>query len=135
MEKWDLKLYQICESEWMTIKQNFLFKEGIRIIGFTGGKGRNFLKDSTKFLPRFPHYGKDRILSQQLIIEYFTDPRNGILEIFKLKWPVLLVLTDIDNIFLENRVINIARDLYHYNFENIFQANLQESIVKRIIST
>jgi hypothetical protein len=88
----------------------------------------------SEFLKAFPQHGKENTLNHSLIIDYLTDPNHGAFKLFQQRWPVLLLLTDVDDFFLENRAINIARDLYSENIEYIYQANLKENMVKRIFS-
>ncbi len=88
--------------------------------------------NSKEILKNFPKYTKEGVLSQDFIFDYLTSPDMGVYNLFKQKWPLFLVFTDINNIFLENRTINIARDLSSREIDNIFQANLKENLVKRI---
>ncbi len=90
------------------------------------------VSDISEFLKRFPKYHKDKIYSHQLIVDYISDENNGICKLFKQRFPTLLVFTDISNLLLENRAINIGRDLYQRKFNLIFQANLQDNIVKKV---
>ena len=43
-----------------------------------------------------------------------------------------MIFTDINNIFLENRAINLARDLFSTKIKIMFQANLKENRLKRV---
>jgi hypothetical protein len=80
----------------------------------------------------FPKYRHEKVFTQDFIFDYLTSPGIGALSLFKQKWPVFLIFTDINNIFLENRCINIARDLSSRGISHILQANLKENLVKRI---
>jgi hypothetical protein len=88
----------------------------------------------SEFFKAFPQHQKENTLNHRLIIDYLTDPNNGAFKLFQQEWPVLLLLTDVDDFFLENRAINLARDLYSEKIEYIYQANLKENMVKRIYS-
>lgn len=90
------------------------------------------VKDPDAFLKNFPRYKSEKIFHQDMMTDYLTDSKNGAFRLFQQKWPVLLVLTDINNVLLENRCIALARDLSAKGIEHIFQANLKDNIVKRI---
>lgn len=85
-----------------------------------------------EILKNFPKYLDEKVFTQDFIFDYLTSPGIGAFNLFKQKWPAFLVFTDINNIFLENRSINIARDLSSRGIGNILQANLKQNLVKRI---
>ncbi len=82
------------------------------------------------FIKNFP----EKSLTQETIVAYLTHPEKGAMKLFQKKWPTYLIFTDVNNMLLENRCINIARDLYSKNISHIFQSNLKDNIVKRIPS-
>jgi hypothetical protein len=88
--------------------------------------------NSAEIVERFPQHKAEKIFSQEFIFDYLTHKENGAYRLFLQKWPTLLILTDINNIFLENRSINLARDLYSKKIKIIYQANLKENRLKRI---
>ena len=64
--------------------------------------------------------------------DYLVDEENGALRLFKQKWPAFLIFTDINNIFLENRTINLTRVLGKTPIIEIYRANLKENMIIRI---
>jgi len=70
--------------------------------------------------------------NHQFIISYLTQPESGALKIFRQRYPALLLLTDVNSILLENKALNLARNLFAKNIENIFLANLKENFVKKV---
>jgi hypothetical protein len=90
------------------------------------------VSDVKEFAKNFKLYTKEKILKQQVVIDYLTDSKNGSLQLFKQKWPCLLVFTDVDSLRLENRAINISRDLNFPEFKYVFTANLKENLIKKV---
>ena len=92
----------------------------------------NQFPNAAEIIKSFPQYKSEKIFSQEFIFDYLTQKENGAYRLFLQKWPTLLILTDIDNIFLENRSINLARDLHSKKIKIIYQANLKDNRLKRI---
>ena len=95
---------------------------------FTGG----FMADKKDFLKYFPKYQKNQVVRHELIVDYLSDDENGINKLFHQTWPCILVFTDITNLLLENKVINLSRDLFSQNFTHLYQANFRENIIKPV---
>ncbi len=93
---------------------------------------QEIVRNPENFLKKFPRYQEEKNVLPELIVDYLTDKKNGAFRLFKQKWPAVLILTDINNILLENRSIGLARDLAARGIEHIFQANLKENLVKRV---
>jgi hypothetical protein len=87
---------------------------------------------SAEIIKKFPQHKLENIFSHEFIFDYLTHKENGAYRLFLQKWPTLLILTDVNNIFLENRSINLARDLFSKKIKIIYQANLKENRLKRI---
>ena len=88
--------------------------------------------NSPEIIKRFPQHKTENLFSQEFISDYLTHKENGAYQLFLQKWPTFLIFTDINNVFLENRSINLARDLLSKKIKIIFQANLKENRLKRI---
>ncbi len=91
-----------------------------------------FISNEKDFLKQFPQYQQNPVVRYELIVEYLNDEKNGAKKLFQQKWPCVLVFTDITNLLLENKVINLSRDLFTRNFENLYQANFRENIIKPV---
>jgi len=74
----------------------------------------------------------ETLFSQEFIFHYLTDSENGAYPLFQQKWSTFLIFTDINNLLLENRSINLVRDLVSKKIQNIYQANLKDNRLKRI---
>jgi len=96
--------------------------------------GEQDLGEVTPVLNHFAEFKPDKAISHELMLKYFTDAAHGSYKLFQQKWPAHLILTDINNLLLENRCINFARDLQTYQINHIWQANLKENMIKRISS-
>lgn len=92
----------------------------------------DFILDKKDFIKHFPQYKDHTTVRQNLMSEYLCDQKNGALKLFQQKWPCVLVFTDINNLLLENKVINLSRDLFSKSFKNIFQANFRDNLVKPV---
>ena len=85
-----------------------------------------------EFAKNFNLESEEDIIKQQVVIDYLTDLKNGSLNLFKQNWPCLLVFTDVDSFRLENRSINISRDLNIPEIKYVFTANLKENLIKKV---
>lgn len=81
---------------------------------------------------RFPQHKRNASFSQKLIVNYLADEKNGALRLFQQKWPTFLIFTDISNVFLENRSINLTRDLVNFPIDRIYRANLKDNMIIRM---
>ncbi|MFZ0390389.1 MAG: hypothetical protein WAN36_08000 [Calditrichia bacterium] len=94
---------------------------------------QDMLEDPQEFYKSQPvPDGETGSIDQNRILEYLTDEKNGLLKILQQKWPVTLVLTDIKNLFLENRAINFSRDLFKHDINNVYLGNLKENLLKSV---
>jgi hypothetical protein len=96
--------------------------------------GEQDLGEVAQILSRFTEFKPDKAISYELMLKYFTDSAGGAYKLFQQKWPIHLIFTDINNLLLENRCINFARDLQSHQIKHIWQANLKENMIKRISS-
>jgi hypothetical protein len=85
-----------------------------------------------EILQAFTGYKTEKLFSQEFIFDFLTDKEQGVYSLFQQKWPTFLIFTDINNIFLENRSINLARDLYSTKIKVIYQANLKDNRLKKV---
>jgi hypothetical protein len=92
----------------------------------------NIVARPEELLKRFPKQKAKKSFHQDLIVEYLINEENGALRFFKQKWPAFLIFTDINNIFLENRTINLTRLLGNTPINQIYRANLKENMIIRI---
>lgn len=97
--------------------------------------GWDMVENYAEFSKEFAAFNNHKILNQKLMVAYLTDREKGANVLFRQGWPSVLVLTDIDNPFLENRAINLARDLSSHQMPFIFMANLKENLIKKIAIT
>lgn len=88
--------------------------------------------NSAEIVKGFPQHKRDNLFSQEFIYDYLTHKENGAYQLFLQKWPTFLIFTDINNIFLENRSINLTRDLLTTKIKIIYQANLKENRLKKV---
>ncbi len=93
---------------------------------------REVAENPEEFLKNFPDFESSRVFDQQLIVRYLTDAEQGALSLFTQQWPGILVFTDVNNPLLENRSINLARDLFIHKIENIYFANLRNNLIKKV---
>jgi hypothetical protein len=92
----------------------------------------NIVQNPDELLKRFPEYREKTVFTQELMVKYLLDEKNGALTLFKQQWPTYLIFTDITNVFLENRAINLSRDLLNSKIERIYRANLKDNMIVRI---
>jgi len=92
----------------------------------------NIVSRPDELLKRFPKYKTRKSLHQDLIINYLSDEKNGAVRLFQQKWPAFLIFTDINNVFLENRSINLTRDLVDSPIDRIYRANLKDNMIIRM---
>lgn len=72
------------------------------------------------------------VVTPTLIAEYLTSGKLPWKEIFLGKMPVDFVLTNVNNVLLENRAINLARELEARGISLIYTANFKDNLIKRI---
>jgi len=88
--------------------------------------------NALEIVEHFPQFKNDNLFSQDFIFSYLTDAENGAYHLFQQKWPTSLIFTDINNLLLENRSINLVRDLLSQKIQKIYQSNLKDNRLKRI---
>jgi hypothetical protein len=96
--------------------------------------GEQEIGEVAQFLKKFTEFKPEKAVSYELLLKYFTNSQYGVYNLFQQKWPAHLIFTDINNLLLENRCINFARDLQAHQIHHIWQANLKENMIKRISS-
>jgi hypothetical protein len=92
----------------------------------------NIVNRPDELFKRFPQHKSNASFNQELIVDYLSDKKNGALRLFQQEWPTFLIFTDINNVFLENRTINLTRDLVNSAIDRIYWANLKENMIIRI---
>jgi hypothetical protein len=92
----------------------------------------SLFENESEFLDNFPKYKSINRFTHQLFLDYLTSQNKGILSLFKQKWPASIVFTDIKNELLENKVINLARELFPKQIKHIYFANIKENLVKKV---
>ncbi len=90
------------------------------------------VQDMDELFANFSKYRDRPTFSQQLICDYLVNKEKGAGNLFRQKWPASLVFTDVTNPLLENRAINLARDLFVSGIEYIYSANLKENLIKLV---
>ncbi len=77
-------------------------------------------------------YPDETTLSQEILIDYFTNPTWGMGEMFRQNWQTVLFIAGVENIRLENRAIQLARALQRKGVEHIVIGNMESLTVWRI---
>ncbi len=90
------------------------------------------VENPAEFLDLFAGKERPDVLTQQLIEDYFLDTGKGARKLFRNQYTSVLVFTDVNNALLENRAINLTRNLNAPEFEHIYMANLKENLVKKV---
>lgn len=74
-------------------------------------------------------------LSQDILIELFTNPSWGMGKMFQQNWQTVLFLAGVENVRLENRAIQLARALQDKGLSHIVIGNMKTLSVQRITKT
>ncbi len=92
------------------------------------------VEDVSEFRNHFQVGEDKKILDHELIIKYLKDTQQGLGSLLKGDIPVSLLLTGVENVLDENRVIMLARSLLNQGIHPVYMANLKQNLVKPAIS-
>ncbi|GEM_PF-5666435 len=73
-----------------------------------------------------------RTLSQEILVEYFTNTAWGMGRMFRQNWQTVLFIAGVENIRLENRAIQLARALQEQGVFHIVIGNMESLSVRRV---